>query len=57
MAEQLPVRAYAVAAGLALVLGGGVFWLTGTTAFWAVGVIMAGVLFPAMDRARRVPSL
>lgn len=53
LAERVPVRAYAVAAGLALVLGGGAFWLTGTTVFWAVGVIVAGVLFPVANRAQR----
>lgn len=56
LSERVPARSYAVAAAFALLIGGATVWLTENTAFWSVGVIMAGVLTPTIDRARRDAS-
>lgn len=54
--ERVPARTYAVAATFAVLLGAVVFWITGTPSFWAVAVIVAGVLAPWSDRAPRDPA-
>lgn len=50
---RVPVSHLAGTAAAAVVLGGVMVWATGTTAFWAVGFILSGVLWPSMDLARR----
>lgn len=42
---------YAIAAALALVIGGVVVAIAGHGPWWAVGVAMAGVVVPAVQRA------
>lgn len=50
---RVPPLHYAGAAAVALALGAASYWLLDVGPSWAIGFIMAGVLWPAFDRARR----